>query len=162
MKRVRSSLIAVLFCISWRATFAADAAPADAIPADAKQTIDAVNAAWVPGLKAHDIDSACRGFAADALFIADDGTVTHGLVAFEALLTKRFDAGLEITGGKVVQLGARLVNGVIVEWGSSLLDTTDRNGAHHKGGGYYLAVWQKDATGAWKITRNIGLGHEHP
>src|SRR5581483_5311516 len=135
---------------------------ADAIPADAKQTIDAVNAAWVPGLKAEDIDSACRGFAPDALFVADDGTVTHGLTAFEALLKKRFEAGLRITGGKVTQLGARLVNGEIIEWGSSLLDTTDSSGAHHKGGGYYLAVWQKNASGTWQITRNIGLGRERP
>lgn len=153
----------LLLCMSWHMALAADTTPpTETIPADAKREIDAVNAAWVPGLKVRDIDSACRGFQADTLFVADNGTVTQGLAAFEAALSKLFDSGLRVTGGKVVQLGARLVNGTIVEWGSSLLDMEDQNGVHRKGGGYYLAVWHKNASGQWKITRNIGLGHEHP
>jgi ketosteroid isomerase-like protein len=152
----------LLLCMSWQMAFAADTTPTETIPADAKRAIDDANAAWVPGLKARDIDSACRGFEADTLFIADNGTVTQGLPAFEAALRKLFDSGLRVSGGKVVQLGAQLVNGVIVEWGSSILDMEDPNGVHRKGGGYYLAVWQKNAKGEWKITRNIGLGSQHP
>lgn len=139
------------------------AAPAsDAVPADALKTIDAVNGKWVAALKSENVKWACEGFAEDALFIADDGTVTRGVTAFAELLRKRFDAGLKVTGGKVTRLGAHWVHGQIIEWGSSILQVADKNGGTHRGGGDYLAVWTKGADGTWKITRNIALGLPPP
>ena len=129
----------------------------ESIPPDARKTIDAENAGWVPSLKAGDVKQACSGFAADALVVSADGK-SSSIDAYEAALQKGFDAGLKITGGQVVSEGAELVNGRIVEWGSSLLTSKDKDGPEHKAGGYYLAVWSKNKDGVWQITRNISLG----
>lgn len=133
-------------------------APDGPIPLDAKRTIDDANAAWVPGLMAEDLDRACVPFEPDTLFVGDDGSTTRGLADFKAGLQKRFAQGWRVTGGRVTQGGAHMVNGKIVEWGESLLKTVDSHGVAHDGGGYYLAVWERDAKGTWKISRNIGLG----
>jgi ketosteroid isomerase-like protein len=128
------------------------------VPADAQRAIDLGNAAWVPGLESQDLDRACIAFTEQTLFIDSSGNVTHGLPAFEDALRARLAKGTKITGGKVTQLGAQFLNGKVIEWGSSFLDTVDSRGLHHPGGGYYLAVWERLPDGAWKITRNIGLG----
>lgn len=154
MKWLQTALVAALVLLP------VSAALAGSIPPDARKTIDAENAKWVPSLKAGDIKQACSGFAADALIVAADGK-TSSVDAYETAMQTRFDAGLKITGGQVISNGAELVNGQIVEWGSSLLTTTDKSGAEHKGGGYYLAVWTKNKDGAWRITRNISLGAPH-
>jgi ketosteroid isomerase-like protein len=149
--------LAVLYLfVPWRVVLAENA-----IPADAQTAIDAANGEWVAALEAGNVKLACQGFADDALFISEDGKVTSGTLAFESALQKRFDAGLKITGGKVTSLGAYLVNGLIVEWGSSLLDIADKAGVRRKGGGDYLAVWSKGKDGAWRIIRNISLGAQH-
>ena len=128
------------------------------VPADAQRAIDQGNAAWVPGLKAQDLDRACIPFTEQTLFIDANGEVTHGLAAYEDILRARFAKGTKITGGEVIELGAQFLNGKVIEWGSSFLDTIDSHGEHHAGGGYYLAVWERRSDGAWKITRNISLG----
>ena len=151
MKLLQTALVAALLVLP------VSAALAGSIPPDARKTIDAENAKWVPSLKEGDVKQACSGFAADALVVSADGKAS-GIDAYEAALQKRLAAGLKITGGQVISNGAELVNGQIVEWGSSLLTTKDKNGAEHKGGGYYLAVWTKNKDGAWQITRNISLG----
>jgi len=151
MKLLRAGLLAAFVILPV-------AAQAGSIPPDARAAIDAANSNWVPALKKGDVASACGGFATDALFVSADGKTTSGVAAYEAALQKRFDAGLHVTGGQVMSNGAELVNGQVVEWGSSLLTTTDKDGVAHNGGGYYLAVWTKGSDGAWKITRNIGLG----
>ncbi|WP_158749958.1 DUF4440 domain-containing protein [Acidobacterium sp. S8] len=128
------------------------------VPADAQRAIDEGNAAWVPGLESQDLDRACGAFTEQTLFIDANGNITQGLPAFENALRARFAKGTKITGGKVTQLGAQFLNGKVIEWGSSLLETVDSRGLHHPGGGYYLTVWERRPDGAWKITRNIGLG----
>jgi ketosteroid isomerase-like protein len=128
------------------------------IPADAQRAIDEGNAAWVPGLESQDLDRACSAFSEQTLFIDAGGNVTQGLLAFESALRARLAKGTKITGGKVTELGAQFLNGKVIEWGSSFLETVDSRGLHHPGGGYYLAVWERRPDGAWKITRNIGLG----
>ena len=151
MKLLQTALVAALVALPVSAVFAGS------IPPDARKTIDAENAKWVPSLEAGDVKQACSGFAANALVVSADGK-TSGIDAYEAALQKRFDAGLKITGGQVISNGAELVNGQIVEWGSSLLTAKDGDGPERKGGGYYLAVWTKNKDGVWQITRNISLG----
>lgn len=153
MKFVRVWWVGFLFFAWFGTAFAADR-----IPSDALKTINAVNASWVPALEAGNVRGACQGFAHDALFISEDGRVTHGAVAFEAALQKRIDAGLHVSGGKVTSMGAQMVNGQIIEWGDSSLMTIDQSGIRHQGGGYYLAVWSKNKHGVWEITRNIDIG----
>lgn len=151
MKLLQTALVAVLVLLPVSAAFAGS------IPPDARKAIDAENAKWVPALKAGDVKRACSGFAADALVVSADGK-TSSINDYEAALQKRFNAGLKITGGQVISEGAELVNGQIVEWGSSILTSRDKDGPQHKAGGYYLTVWTKNKNGAWQITRNISLG----
>ena len=151
MKLLWTGLAAALLLAS------AGDALAGSIPPDARKAIDAGNGEWVPALKAGDVKRACRAFAANALVVSADGKAS-GIDAYEAALQKRFDAGLKITGGQVISEGAELVNGQIVEWGSSILTAKDKTQPEHKGGGYYLTVWTKNRKGAWQITRNISLG----
>jgi len=128
------------------------------VPVDAQRAIDEGNAAWVPGLESQDLDRACSAFTEQTLFIDAKGNVTQGLPAFENTLRARLATGTKITGGKVTQLGAQFLNGKVIEWRTSFLETVDSRGLHHPGGVYYLAVWERRPDGAWKITRNIGLG----
>jgi ketosteroid isomerase-like protein len=151
MKWLQTALVAALVLLP------VSGALAGSIPPDARKAIDAENAKWVPSLKAGDVKQACSGFAADALVVSAGGN-SSSITDYEAALQKRFDAGLKITGGQVISNGAELVNGQIVEWGSSLLTSKDKDGPEHKAGGYYLAVWTKNRDGAWQITRNISLG----
>ncbi|MGN6514280.1 MAG: hypothetical protein ACTHLR_00385 [Rhizomicrobium sp.] len=136
MKLLWTGLAAALLLAS------AGDALAGSIPPDARKTIDAENAKWVPALEAGNVRRACSGFAGDAVIVSADGK-SSSLDAYEAALQKRFDAGLKITGGQVISEGAELVNGQIVEWGSSILTAKDKTQPEHKGGGYYLTVWTK-------------------
>jgi len=155
MKWLQAALVAAL--VSLPVSLSVSDALAGSIPPDARKTIDAENAKWVPSLEAGDVKQACSGFAGDALVVSAAGK-SSSINDYEAALQKRFDAGLKITGGQVISNGAELVNGQIVEWGSSLLTSTDKSGVEHRGGGYYLAVWTKNKDGVWQITRNISLG----
>ncbi len=130
---------------------------AGAVPAMARKQIDAVNAAWVPSLKAGDVDRAAAGFAPDCVFVGVDGSVTLGRAALEDKFRKRLAGGLKITGGWVKQAGEQKADSEIVEWGHSMLRAVDASGKARDIGGLYVAIWRQDRTGAWKIVRNLSF-----
>lgn len=130
------------------------------VAAGAKAEIDAANEAWLPGLRNRDAASITAAYADDGIFIAPDGTVTHGRDAITAMYVARFPRLREIIGGDVVPDGVEVVDqSLLYEWGHAWIEMVpEREGdPPARGGGAYLTVWRREADGHWRITRNIAL-----
>ena len=131
-----------------------------AILASARPDIEAANAAWLPGLRKRDAALIAAAYADSALFIAADGTVTRGRAAVAELYAARFPHLGTIRDGGVVQDGLTVIGPTrIVEWGHAWIDQDPKHGAGPpvRSGGAYLTVWNREADGHWRITRNLTL-----
>lgn len=131
-----------------------------AILASARPDIEAANAAWLPGLRKRDAAMIAAPYVDSALFIAADGTVTRGRAAVARLYAARFPHLGTIRDGGVVQDGLTVISPTrIVEWGHAWIDQDPAHGTGPpvRGGGAYLTVWNREADGHWRITRNLTL-----
>ena len=131
-----------------------------AILASARPTIDAANAAWLPGLRQHDAKAIAAPYADSALFIAGDGTVTRGRDAVARMYEARFPRLRPIRAGGIVQDGLSVLAPTrIAEWGHGWLDLEpERQGAPPiRSGGSYVTVWERQADGHWQIVRNLAF-----
>ena len=131
-----------------------------AILASARPTIDAANAAWLPGLRQHDAKAIASPYADSGLFIAGDGTITRGRDAVARMYEARFPKLRPIRAGGIVQDGLTVLAPTrIAEWGHGWLELeTEREGAPPvRSGGNYLTVWERQADGHWRIVRNLAF-----
>jgi len=129
-----------------------------AILASARPDIDAANAAWLPGLRAHDAALIAAAYADSGLFIAADGSVTRGRAAVAQLYAARFPRLRTIRDGGVVEDGLTVISpSCVMEWGHAWLeqDPATGTGPPVRTGGAYLTVWNRGADGHWRITRNL-------
>jgi uncharacterized protein (TIGR02246 family) len=137
------------------------AAPLDtaAILAGARRDIEAGNAAWVSAFRRRDASVLADAFADSALFITPNGAVIHGRTAIVKMYAARFPSTPKVIGGAVVQDGTVAVSrDRIYEWGHAWLETARRTpGTTSRSGGAYLAVWERQADGHWRIVRNLAL-----
>jgi uncharacterized protein (TIGR02246 family) len=131
-----------------------------AILASARPEIDAANAAWFPAMQRHDAAAIAAAYADSGLFIAGNGTVTRGRDAVARMYAERFTRLQPITGGGVTQDGLTVLGlERIAEWGHGRLEmAAERQGAPPaRSDGTYLTVWQREADGHWRITRNMAF-----
>jgi len=131
-----------------------------AILASARPTIDAANAAWLPGLRQHDAKAIASPYADSGLFIAGDGTITRGRDAVARMYEARFPKLRPIRAGGIVQDGLTVLAPTrIAEWGHGWLELEpEREGAPPvRSGGNYLTVWERQADGHWRIVRNMAF-----
>src|SRR5262245_50455826 len=140
----------------------ASRAPLDtaAILASARPEIDAANAAWLPGMQRRDAGAIAAAYADSGLFIAGDGTVTHGRAAVARMYAGRFPRLRTIRAGAVVQDGMTVLGPTrIVAWGHGWLELAPERdgGPPGRSGGTYLTVWQREADGHWRIVRNLAF-----
>jgi uncharacterized protein (TIGR02246 family) len=139
---------------------APDAAALDeaAILASARPDIEAANEAWLPGLQHRDALAITAAYSNDGLFIAPDGTVTRGRDAITGMYQARFPRLTEIRGGGVVLDGLAVVSPrCVYEWGHAWLEMAENGTDVVRSGGPYLTVWQREADGHWRISRNLAL-----
>ncbi|WP_269713643.1 YybH family protein [Caulobacter sp. NIBR2454] len=135
------------------------AAPADDLAA-AKPAIDAANADWIPAMKAKDPRRIAEPYAADAVSIGADGSVTQGREALQASLSARFASMGEVIGGAIAQDDVKSVQpGLIYEWGHGAVEVRAANGEKRSGGGRYLSVWRRGDDGVWRISRNLSFAY---
>lgn len=135
---------------------AAQAATPDEELASARPVIEAANTGWVPAMRAHDARRVAEAYAEDGLFILPDGRVIVGRAAVQAATEKRFAPGFKVLSGEIKQDGLSSASGgLIIEWGHGGLTSTDATGQTRTSSGPYLTVWKRDASGQWKIIRNL-------
>lgn len=131
-----------------------------AILTSARPDIDAANAAWLPGLRQRDARAIAAAYADSGLFIGADGSVTRGRDAVTRMYAARFPRLRPILGGGVVQDGMTVLGATrIAEWGHGWLDLEPERagGPSVRSGGTYLTVWEREADGHWRITRNLAF-----
>jgi len=133
------------------------AATAAAIPPDARRTIDAANAAWLPAMEKQNAAAIAEPYADDALFVTATGETARGRAAIEQLMRERFAKTGRVVGGSLVQDGATVVGSMIYEWGHAEMDIVRDGQKPSHARGRYLTVWQKDTAGRWRIVRNLSL-----
>jgi len=166
MSTVRPTCLYVLFVAASLATVprlgaqhaGAPAPDSTAVPADARATIDSVNAAWLPELQRKDAASIAEPYADDGVLVTATGETFRGRAAVEqAMRASLAGIGAAQVGGRLVQDGITRVGNLIYEWGHAELEITRPGAQPAHVTGRYLTVWRQDATGRWRILRNLSL-----
>lgn len=129
-----------------------------AVPADVRAMIDSVNAAWLPQLQRKDAAGIAEPYADDGVLVTATGETFLGRAAVEqAMRASLSGIGAARVGGRLVQDGITRVGNLIYEWGHAELEITRPGAQPAHATGRYLTVWRQDATGRWRILRNLSL-----
>jgi len=158
IRTIRSKLVVVAAFVAITAVSSAaePVATADLL-AQARPTIEAANADWVPAMKRKDAKAIASFYAEDGVLIAPDGKSLQGRDAVEASYAKGMGAGFKFVSGGIVQDGVVLVPGpLIYEWGHANVEV-ERGGRSIHSTGNYVTVWKRNADGKWEISRNLAL-----
>ncbi|HKP74976.1 MAG TPA: SgcJ/EcaC family oxidoreductase [Longimicrobiaceae bacterium] len=149
--------LAVAPCLAAQQVGAA-AADSAAVPAAARATIDSVNADWIPALQRRDAAAIAAPYADDGVLVTATGESVRGRAAVEAAMRASLDhMGTAQVGGRLVQDGLTRAGNLLYEWGHAELEISGGTGAPTRVTGRYLTVWRQDATGRWRILRNLSL-----
>jgi len=127
------------------------------VPRAARKTIAAANAAWLPAMKRQDAVAIAEPYAEDAVFVTLTGEAVRGRPAIEQVMRDRFAKIGRVVGGKIAQDGLTRVGTMIYEWGHADLQLLRDGGKPTSSKGRYLTVWKADASGHWRIIRNLSL-----
>lgn len=123
------------------------------MPADARETIDHANAAWLPAILRKDPAPIVEPYADTAVFVTATGAVAKGRDEILKLMRDRFARPVSVKGGDLKQDGVALAGPLVYEWGHATLELSDGT----TGTGRYLTVWSRGTDGRWRITRNLSL-----
>lgn len=150
------TMIAILIPLILLATTIA--APPDAgVPADARATIAAANAEWLPALQSGDVSKIAAPYADDGIFVGPTGAVVTGRDAIAKLMRDRLAQSGKPTAGQLLQDGLSRQGALIYEWGHAVLEFAREGAAPARSRGRYLTVWRQSAAGRWEIIRNLSL-----
>ena len=125
--------------------------------AEARATIEAANADWIPAMKRKDARAIASFYMTDGVLVAPNGDEAKGREAVEKFYARAMEGNVRYVSGSIAQDGIVLVPGpAIYEWGHAQIEA-ERDGRIVRGGGAYLTVWKRDASGTWRISRNLAL-----
>ncbi len=127
------------------------------VPAAARQTIAAANAAWLDAMKRQDAVAVAEPYSDDAIFVSPTGDAVRGRAAIEALYRERFQHSGRVVDGRIEDDGLTLEGALVYEWGHATLRVATAGGGTTTAGGRFLTVWAADASGRWRISRNLSL-----
>ena len=127
------------------------------IPADARETIAAANADWIPALKRHDADAIAAPYADDGVFVTATGDVFKGRAAVAQLMRDRLAQMGTVVSGSLLQDGITRQGALVYEWGHADLELARQGAPPQHSRGRYLTVWQQGKGGRWQIVRNLSL-----
>jgi len=135
------------------------AAMAGAVPADARVAIERANNDWLPAMKRQDARAIAEVYADDGVFVLPSGDSVKGRAAIEQLMRDRFSRTGPVVGGTLTQDNLVAAGSMIYEWGHAEIAMGGRaNLSASRVTARYLTVWQRDASGRWRIIRNLSLG----
>jgi uncharacterized protein (TIGR02246 family) len=148
---------APIFLVSASCVQAAPQNHPSEVPPAARRTIADANAAWLRATKQEDASAMAEPYADDGVFVTATGEVVRGRAAIEQLMRDRFAKTGRVVDGRIVEDGLKRAGSMIYEWGHVELQFA-RDGSKPVGlKGRYLTVWAADATGHWRIVRNLSL-----
>jgi uncharacterized protein (TIGR02246 family) len=131
-----------------------------AIPADARAAIDRANGDWLPAMKRQDARAIAEVYADEGVFVLPNGDSVKGRAAIEQLMRDRFSRTGPVVDGTLQQDNLVAAGSMIYEWGHAEIGFGGRGNlppSHVTA--RYLTVWQRDASGRWRIIRNLSLGN---
>jgi uncharacterized protein (TIGR02246 family) len=135
-------------------------APADAVPADARAAIARANGDWLPAMRRQDAKAIADVYADEGVFVLPNGDSVKGRAAIEQLMRDRFSRTGPVVGGTLKQDDLVVAGSMIYEWGHAELEMGGRaDQSPSRVTARYLTVWQRDASGRWRIIRNLSLGN---
>jgi len=141
-------------------TSPAPAAAADAVPADARAAIARANKDWLPAMRRQDAKAIAEVYAEEGVFVLPNGDSVKGRAAIEQLMRDRFSHTGPVIGGTLEQDNLVAAGSMIYEWGHAEIEIGGRaNLSASRVTARYLTVWQRDASGRWRIIRNLSLGN---
>jgi uncharacterized protein (TIGR02246 family) len=144
------------FVFALAVSFAAAAQQEDLL-AQARPTIEAANADWIPAMKRKDAKAIASVYAPNGVFVAPAGEVIEGRDAIEKFYAKRMESGFRFLRGGLVQDGVVLAPGTLIyEWGHADVEV-ERDGKVIHSTGNYVTIWKRNESGAWQIVRNLAL-----
>lgn len=114
------------------------------------------NADWATAMKTGDAATIAAPYADDALFVLADGKTVQGRAAVEAMYRDGFAKGGRASATRIDSKHLVRDGDLAYETGDADV-TVLRDGHPVTRGSRYLTVWQAQADGAWKITRNLVL-----
>jgi uncharacterized protein (TIGR02246 family) len=131
-----------------------------AVPADARAAIDRANSDWLPAMQRQDAKAIAEVYADEGVFVLPNGDSVKGRAAIEQLMRDRFSRTGPVVGGTLKQDNLVAAGSMIYEWGHAEVEMGGRvNLPASRVTARYLSVWQRDASGRWRIIRNLSLGN---
>jgi len=126
-------------------------------PRAARLAIDRENADWLDAMKRGDADAIAAPYDDAGVFVTASGRSVVGQLAIAALMRERFAKEGRLVAGDIVQDGLTRAGPQMYEWGhvDLRLQRSGENPTQVKG--RYLTVWSQDASGRWRILRNLSL-----
>jgi len=135
-----------------------DGAPGvTAVPSPVRHVIDRVNAEWVDAMKREDAWTIAEPYDDAGVFVTATGRSVTGPHAIAALMRERFANDGHLVTGEIEQDGLTQVGSQVYEWGHVDLRLQRSTERPTQVKGRYLTVWSQDASGHWKILRNLSL-----
>jgi uncharacterized protein (TIGR02246 family) len=148
---------ALLFVVPALCVEAAPAGRKPRVPLAARRTIAAANAEWLRAMKSQNVTAIAEPYDEQAVFVTATGEAVRGRPAIEQLMRARFAKIGRVVGGTIVEDGLTRVGTMIYEWGHADLQLSHDGGKPTVSKGRYLTVWKADASGRWRIIRNLSL-----
>jgi uncharacterized protein (TIGR02246 family) len=127
------------------------------VPQAAQRTIADANQAWLEAMKRQDAAGVAAPYADDAVFVTPTGETLHGRAAIEAFHRERFQKSARVIDGQIADDGMTLEGQLVYEWGHATLRVAGTDGKTTSATGRFLTVWSPDASGRWRIIRNLSL-----
>jgi uncharacterized protein (TIGR02246 family) len=156
--QVNFAIVAVAAGLFAGAHRCAAQADSTAIATGVRMMIDSVNADWIPALNRKDAAAIAAPYADDGMLVTPTGETYRGRAAVEAAMRESVTRlGTARVAGRLVQDGLIRAGKLLYEWGHAELEITRPGAQPVHSAGRYLTVWSQDASGRWRILRNLSL-----
>jgi uncharacterized protein (TIGR02246 family) len=120
------------------------------------RAVEKANAEFIVAMKTGDAATIAAPYAEDASFITIDGACVQGRTEIEKMYRDRFARSGVARSTKINSKRLVVDNDLAYESGYGEIGLL-KDGKVSINGGRFLAVWQRQTNGEWKILRNVVL-----
>lgn len=130
------------------------AATAMADPMAVRQAIDAGNARAAAAMNSNDVEGWLANYTADAIVMAPNQPAWRGTDGIRAGAKGLMDM-FAVSNASFTTEEVKVSGDLAVETGTFEMTMTPKQGKAVTDKGKYIAIWERQADGSWKITRDI-------